>query len=55
VSIGVAACPEHADSERTLYAASDKALYVAKNEGRDRIAVAPRLQEELPAVEHRGK
>lgn len=55
VSIGVAACPEHADSERALYAASDKALYVAKNEGRDRIAVAPRLQEELPAVEHRSK
>jgi len=55
VSIGVAACPEHANSERTLYAASDAALYVAKNEGRDRIAVAPLLQEELPAVEHRSK
>ena len=55
VSIGVAACPEHADSERTLYAASDKALYVAKNEGRDRIAVAPLLQQELPTVEHRNK
>lgn len=55
VSIGVAACPEHADSERTLYAASDAALYIAKNEGRDRIAVAPRLQEELPTVEHRNK
>ena len=55
VSIGVAACPEHADSERTLYASSDAALYVAKNEGRDRIAVAPRRQNELPAVEHRNK
>lgn len=55
VSIGVAACPEHANSERTLYAASDAALYVAKNEGRDRIAVAPRLQEELPSLEHRSK
>jgi two-component system cell cycle response regulator len=55
VSIGVAACPEHANSERTLYAASDAALYVAKNEGRDRIAVAPLLQEELPAIEHRSK
>lgn len=55
VSIGVAACPEHANSERTLYAASDAALYVAKNEGRNRIAVAPLLQEELPSVEHRGK
>lgn len=51
VSIGVAACPEHADSERSLYAASDAALYVAKNEGRDRIAVAPKVQESLPGIE----
>jgi len=53
VSIGVAACPEHANSERTLYAASDAALYVAKNEGRNRVAVARRLQEELPELKHR--
>ena len=55
VSIGVAACPEHANSERTLYAASDAALYVAKNEGRNRIAVAPLLQEEFSTVKHRTK
>ena len=48
VSIGVAACPDHADSERSLYAASDRALYVAKNEGRKRVAVAPLIRENVP-------
>lgn len=47
VSIGVAACPDHADSERSLYAASDRALYVAKNEGRKRVAVAPLIKEKV--------
>jgi diguanylate cyclase (GGDEF)-like protein len=51
VSIGVAGCPASGTSERTLYVASDEALYVAKNGGRNRINVAPRLQEKLPGVE----
>lgn len=50
VSIGVAACPDNANSERSLYSAGDRALYVAKNEGRNRVAVAPLLQEKLPGV-----
>jgi diguanylate cyclase (GGDEF)-like protein len=49
VSIGVASCPDHADSERALYAASDGALYVAKNEGRKRVAVAPLMRERVRA------
>lgn len=50
VSIGVAGCPESATSERMLYSASDDALYVSKNAGRDRVSVAPPLQEKLPGV-----
>ena len=50
VSIGVAGCPENATSERALYSASDEALYVSKNSGRDRVSVAPPLQEKLPGV-----
>jgi diguanylate cyclase (GGDEF)-like protein len=43
VSLGVASCPAQAQSERTLYAASDAALYHAKNAGRDRASLAPLL------------
>ena len=50
VSIGVASCPENATTERMLYTASDGALYVSKNSGRDRVSVAPPLQEKLPGV-----
>jgi diguanylate cyclase (GGDEF)-like protein len=35
ISIGVAACPANAESERELFAASDDALYRAKREGRN--------------------
>jgi diguanylate cyclase (GGDEF)-like protein len=43
VSLGVAACPSHATTERALYAASDAALYCAKGRGRNQTAVAPAL------------
>jgi len=46
----VAGCPENATSERALYSASDEALYVSKNSGRDRVSIAPPLQEKLPGV-----
>ncbi|MBD0327695.1 MAG: diguanylate cyclase, partial [Pyrinomonadaceae bacterium] len=44
VSLGVAACPAHATSERSLYAASDAALYRAKSDGRNQTAIAPTLE-----------
>jgi diguanylate cyclase (GGDEF)-like protein len=40
VSVGVASCPAHAQSERELYAAADGALYRAKNAGRNRVCLA---------------
>jgi diguanylate cyclase (GGDEF)-like protein len=37
VSIGIASCPEHADEPQTLVAAADRALYAAKQAGRNRV------------------
>jgi len=40
VSIGVSAVPQHGTSRNSLLDAADAALYQAKREGRDRVAVA---------------
>jgi diguanylate cyclase len=39
VSVGVAACPEHGDSLRTVLDRADKALYAAKRGGRDQVVI----------------
>ena len=41
ISLGVAAYPEHGTSIDKLLKNADNALYLAKNEGRDRVVVAP--------------
>jgi diguanylate cyclase (GGDEF)-like protein/PAS domain S-box-containing protein len=46
VSVGVAALPQHGTSPKDLLEAADAALYRAKREGRDRVAVA-----EVPPAE----
>jgi len=40
VSVGVAACPEHATGPRELVHRADLAVYRAKAGGRDRVEVA---------------
>jgi diguanylate cyclase (GGDEF)-like protein len=42
LSIGIAAVPEHADNLGGVKEAADKAVYAAKEAGRDRAAIAGR-------------
>jgi diguanylate cyclase (GGDEF)-like protein len=42
LSIGIASVPEHADNLEALKEAADKAVYAAKEAGRDRAAIAGR-------------
>jgi len=50
-SIGVAVFPDHGDELDDVVAAADHAMYVAKREGRDRIAVAPISLRELAGAD----
>lgn len=40
ISAGVAACPANGENETALFKASDRALYLAKQNGRDKVCVA---------------
>ncbi|NTV53460.1 MAG: GGDEF domain-containing protein [Candidatus Firestonebacteria bacterium] len=40
ISVGVAGCPEHAQTAEGIIAAADKALYLAKRDGRNRVVLS---------------
>ncbi|MGI8407964.1 MAG: GGDEF domain-containing protein, partial [Actinomycetota bacterium] len=47
VSIGVAMYPEHGDNRGALVGAADRALYRAKQEGRNRVVLAAEPEQPL--------
>lgn len=51
ISIGVAVYPDHADTSAALCEAADRAMYCAKDAGRNRVAVALPLSGEVTASE----
>lgn len=55
LSLGVASFPDHGDSMAELVRSADMALYKAKEEGRDRVCVAPESVRsiELPSFQSR--
>ncbi len=46
ISLGVATYPEHGVTPKDLIQTADKALFQAKEEGRDRVVIAPVVREE---------
>lgn len=50
LSIGVALYPQHADAADALLRAADRALYVAKGDGRDRVTIASAPDQTAPRV-----
>lgn len=46
-SIGIALCPEHGSTLDSLLTRADRAMYRAKQEGKNRLAMADRTSEEL--------
>jgi diguanylate cyclase (GGDEF)-like protein len=55
ISVGVAVFPDHGSSPKELMAAADAALYEAKRNGRDQIAVAAVKNVEEAAMHGAGK
>jgi diguanylate cyclase (GGDEF)-like protein len=51
ISVGVAVWPQDGKDDAALVGAADRALYAAKQAGRNRVMVAPPAPEANPTVE----